>query len=368
MHVAGLIGTSIANNASLSDDDIQELRIAALLHDIGHGPFSHLFEEVLARKTDISHEDITQRIVLESEVRDILDRNGLSPTKMSRLAVGKMAGPPFMNEVISGGLSADMMDYLLRDTYFTGVEYGKVDIHRVIDSLGVIGDHLVLDRAALYAFEALLIARYEMFKAVYFHRTVRAAELMLAQSMALADDELQLTNLKKIERILRLTDEVVLQELDDLRSTKPELRLAQKLAEDYLERRLVKCVFESVIQRKDRAIQKVFSRKKIRDELASEIAQAAGVKTNDVYIDVSNTPSFPYTYQRHTFNSITLFSNTLQGRKVETVPLKELPLVGSIAGFMNVLRIYTVPRHRIRVSKSIQSIFGKHDPMSRVPI
>ena len=188
MHVAGLVAQSIGDKAGLRDDDIQELRIAALLHDVGHGPFSHLFEEILTEKTDLTHEDLSQRIVSESDIGDILRRNGRKPSNISKLCVGKSKGPAFMNQVVAGGLSADMMDYLLRDTYFTGVEYGKVDIQRVIDSLDVSTDHhLILERAALYAFEALLIARYEMFKAVYFHRTVRAAELMLAHSMALLE-------------------------------------------------------------------------------------------------------------------------------------------------------------------------------------
>src|SRR6266852_4500925 len=325
MHVAGLIGQSVAGKAGLCDDDIQELRIAALLHDVGHGPFSHLFEEVLSEKSDLSH---------------VLRRNGYQPSKMSNLCVGKSKGQPFLNQVVAGGLSADMMDYLLRDTYFTGVEYGKVDIQRVIDSLGVSTDgHLMLERAALYAFEALLIARYEMFKAVYFHRTVRAAELMLAHSMTLADKELRLTDLSKIERILRLTDEVVLRQLVDLEPRTPELKMAQKLAADYMQRRLVKCVFEKVMQRKERTIQRIFSKKRFRDELASDIAQSAGVKPSNIYIDVPNTPSVPYTYERQTFNSITLFSNDAYGgrKRTETVPISELPLVGSIAGFMDIL-------------------------------
>src|SRR5437899_12694245 len=105
---------------------------------------------------------------------------------------------PYRNEIIAGGHSADIMDYLLRDSYFTGVEYGRVDIYRVIDSLYVVDNHLALDNAALYAFEALLIARYEKFKAVYFHRTVRAADVMLAHSMTLADEVLRLTDLSEM--------------------------------------------------------------------------------------------------------------------------------------------------------------------------
>jgi uncharacterized protein len=371
MHVAGLIGQSVADKAGLHDDDIQELRMAALLHDVGHGPFSHLFEEVLAEKTDLTHEDLSQRVVLESNIGDILKRNGYQPSKISKLCVGKSSGQPFMNQVIAGGLSADMMDYLLRDTYFPGVEYGKVDIQRVIDSLGISTDgHLMLERAALYAFEALLIARYEMFKAVYFHRTVRAAELMLAHSMTLADNELHLTDLSEIDRVLRLTDEVVLQQLADLDPHTSELRMARRLAANYMQRKLVKCVFEKVMQRKDRTIQRIFSKKRFRDELASDIAQSAGVKPSDIYIDVPNTPSVPYTYERQTFSSITLFSNDFYHgkRKTETVPISELPLVGSITGFMDILRIYTFSEQRTKVVDAVETIFGKEDFMSRISV
>jgi hypothetical protein len=246
-----------------------------------------------------------------------------------------------------------------------------VDIQRVIDSLDISTDgDLMLERAALYAFEALLIARYEMFKAVYFHRTVRAAELMLAHSMTLADNELHLTDLSQIDKILRLTDEVVLQQLADLDPRTSELKMAKRLAANYMQRRLVKCVLEKVMQRKDRTIQRIFSKKRFRDELATDIAQRAGVKPSDIYIDVPNTPSVPYTYERQAFNSITLFSDDVYGgkRRTETVPISELPLVGSITGFMDILRVYTFPEQRGKVADAVETIFGKEDFMSRISV
>jgi len=370
MHVAGLIGQSLAAKTGLNDDDIQELRIGGLLHDVGHGPFSHLFEEVLTEKTDLTHEDLSQRIVMKTVVGDILKRNGHQPSKISKLSVGKSTGRPFVNQVVAGGLSADMMDYLLRDSYFTGVEYGKVDIQRVIDSLDISPDgSLMLERAALYAFEALLIARYEMFKAVYFHRTVRAAELMLAHSMSLADDDLHLTDLSKVEHMLRLTDEVVLQQLIDLPPRTPGLKMAQRLASNYMQRKLVKCVYEKVVQRKDRKIQEIFSKKRFRDELVAAIAKGSKVEPTDIYIDVPNTPSVPYIYEHQAFRSITLFSSDQRGgRRVETVPTSELPLVGSITGFMDILRVYTSPENRGKVIATVEKILGKEDFMSRISI
>jgi len=366
MHVAGLIAESIADEMNLEEDVIQELRLAGLLHDVGHGPFSHLFEEVLSQRTKFSHEDISQRIVLESDIRDILESNGISAKRMSLLSVGKLKEHAYLNEVVAGSLSADIMDYLLRDSYFTGVEYGKVDVHRVIDSLRVMDDHLVLDQAALYAFEAMLIARYEMFKAVYFHRTVRAAELMLARSMSLADEELGLTNLSKIERYLDLTDEIVVQRLKTLKPRNPKLRLARKLANDYNDRRLVKCVFENVMQRKDRVVEKIFNQKVFRNELVADIAEQSKVDPESIYIDVPTTPSVPYTYAKETLNAITLVSEDAEGERTEKVSITELPLVGSIAGFTDVLRVYTVPQHRRAVTKTVHEMFGKGGLTSRI--
>jgi len=110
--------------------------------------------------------------------------------------VGKLAFGnskfPFMNEIISGGLSADMMDYLLRDGYFTGAEHARIDFKRIINSLDVYKGKLSLDKSALRSFESMMISRYQMFRAVYFHKTVRAAEVMLLESMLLADGELGL--------------------------------------------------------------------------------------------------------------------------------------------------------------------------------
>jgi uncharacterized protein len=368
MHVAGLIAESIADKANLDDEQMQELRLAALLHDVGHGPFSHLFEEVLTEKTGLGHEDISQRIVLESDIAEILEKYGVSPKRMSLLCVGKQKTHAFMNEAIAGGLSADIMDYLLRDSYFTGVEYGKVDIHRVIHSLDVMGDHLVLDQAALYAFEALLIARYEMFKAVYFHRTVRAAELMLAHSMALADEELGLTSISRIDAYLKLTDEVVVYRLTSLPRKNQKLRLARKLAEDYNNRRLVKCVFEKVMQRKDRVVEKIFSQKRFRNELIGDIARQAGVDAASIYVDVPTTPSVPHTYTRQALNSITLVSEDYSGKHSEKISITELPLVGSITGFTDVLRVYSIPEQRNRVAQAVQTIFGREEFASRAQL
>ena len=369
MYLAGRVGEVLqSKQASFTMENSKELRLAALLHDVGHGPFSHMFEEVMAEHTTFTHEDMTQRIILKSEIGDILDSYGFSRKEISMLAVGKSkTRPRYFNDVIGGGLSVDIMDYLLRDSYFTGVEYGKVDVSRIINSFEVVRDKLAISQAALFAFEALMIARYEMFRAVYFHRTVRAAELMLVKSMILADKELHLTDLS-LENYLSLTDEVTLQRIRELNpGSDPELKRAKKLADDYYRRKLLKCVFERMVQRKDKFLASIFNSAKFRDKLAEEIAATAHVEVSDIYVDVPTAPSVPVSSTRETLEQITLVrTHDKESRESYDLRIEEMPLVGTIAGFMDIMRVYTPEQNRSKVEKTVNDIFGREGFESKV--
>ncbi|MEM1524633.1 MAG: HD domain-containing protein, partial [Nitrososphaerales archaeon] len=358
----------LINKGYLDKEKLQELRLAALLHDIGHGPFSHLIEEVMTEKRGTTHEDITQRILRETEIKEILEKYGFNTDYMADLTVARCNKcSPFMNDLLGGGLSVDIMDYLLRDSYFTGVEYGKVDVHRIINSFEVVNDHLALDYAALYAFEALMIARYEMFRAVYFHRTVRAAEIMLINAIDLADDELGLTDTSNLDKYLSLTDEQVLTMLTNLNvQGRKDLKRAKDFAIGYRDRKLLKCVFERLIHRKDKFMERLFTQKRIRERIAAEIAEKAGVDADNVFVDVPTTPSIPYTSAREVLTSITLVSKTIEGIKYQTIPLSDLPLVSSITGYMDILRVYTPVEHRVKVEKAAREFFGKEGYSTKV--
>jgi HD superfamily phosphohydrolase len=124
MHLAGLL----AENITEDEMEIQSLRLAALLHDIGHGPFSHIFEEILA-KQDRNHEDITTWLIQKSELADILKDGGFDPKDLSRLAIGKLVSKSklYLNQVIRSSVDVDKLDYIVRDSFHTGAEYGSVD-------------------------------------------------------------------------------------------------------------------------------------------------------------------------------------------------------------------------------------------------
>lgn len=368
MYLAGRVGDVLSERGvNIGKDGIQKLRLSALLHDVGHGPFSHMFEEVIAEKGVFTHEDMTQKIIKDTEIGEILEKFGFSRKQISELAIGKSNREKrFMNDVIGGSLSVDIMDYLLRDSYFTGVEYGKVDIHRIINSFEIVKEKLAISHAALFAFEALMIARYEMFRAVYFHRTVRAAELMLAKSMILADKSLNLTDLS-LDNYISMTDEVTLERITKINTDgDPELKMAKSLALDYQNRRLLKCVFEKTVQGSDKFLTSILTQKGFRDQMSLKIADVAKVPDAEVYVDVPTAPSVPVSSTRESFRGVTVVSRE-RGKPIATeIGIEQLPLISTIAGFMDVLRVYTSEKYRTKVQKATDAVFSREGYETKV--
>jgi HD superfamily phosphohydrolase len=350
MHVAGYAGETLLTKGYLDDEDlVQELRLAALLHDIGHGPFSHLFEEVLEARCKRSHEDMGREIISHSEISDIVGKYGYNSSDICKLSFGE-SNVKFFNEIIAGGLSADSMDYLSRDGFFTGVEYGKIDYHRLISSFEIVSNgHLAINRSALYSFESMLISRYEMFKAVYFHKTVRSAEVMLLHSMTLADKEMGLTD-TSLKNYLDLTDEATLERICSLQNGN---KIAVKLAIDYRSRKLLKCVYEKFLQKRDKLYRKM-SRQALHD-LGTQIADAAEVNESSVFVDASRAPSMPLTPTKKEIRSVFLVDKE---RAYET-PISEIPLIDSITGFLDMLRVYTTAENRSVVERSTRKVLGE---------
>ena len=350
MHIAGMASNSLAEKKQMPTSDIDDVRLAALLHDIGHGPFSHLFEEVLQKKKRTTHEHIGKQIILKSEIGDIISKT-TDKKKINRLAFGEGA-KQFENEIISGALSADMMDYLLRDGYFTGAEHAKIDHNRITNSFEVYKNKLALQSSALVNFETMMISRFQMFKAVYFHKTVRAGEVMLLEAMSLADDHLGLSSMD-VDQYVTQTDDSILQQLTTLPENSSELRAAKKIANDYQNRRLFKCVYEETISGK-----KSFGKNTLR-QFRQDIAKKSKLDESQVFIDTTTTHSMPLAPSKKESSSIILI--TKDGGKVtpKTIPISQIPLVSSMSGKMNILRAYTQQKNRNKVEMAAKSILSE---------
>ncbi len=179
LHLMTRVLDRLAEQYEISEADRAAARAAALLHDVGHGSFSHVMEKVLG----FHHEAWTVRAVLseETEVGQVLrSYSSELPNQVASIIEGKFQ-PAALAQLVSSQLDVDRMDYLLRDSLMTGAKYGIYDLEWIINALQIDeeGDRIYVAARGLYAVEEYLQARYYMFRQVYFHRTLRSAEAVL---------------------------------------------------------------------------------------------------------------------------------------------------------------------------------------------
>ena len=169
MHIA----SKLADKLDLNQEDKELVRISALLHDIGHGPFSHVSEGVLS----FPHEELTKYVIKNTAIRDIVEKK-FDISKIIEIINGEGKFGP----IVSGELDADRMDYLLRDSHYTGVAYGIIDYERIISNLNL-NKHLSLDIKGVQAAEGALVSRYFMYPSVYQHHTTRIVNSMFRRGL-----------------------------------------------------------------------------------------------------------------------------------------------------------------------------------------
>lgn len=169
MHLA----SKLADQLELSKEDKDLVRIAGLLHDAGHGPFSHVSEAVLG----VNHEEITAFVIEKTSIHD-----KLSEKFDTKEIIDIINGEGKLGPIISGDLDMDRMDYLIRDSHYTGVAYGVIDTERIISNLKLERE-LILDIKGVQAAESALTARYLMYPSVYQHHTTRIINAMFRRCL-----------------------------------------------------------------------------------------------------------------------------------------------------------------------------------------
>lgn len=178
-HLMTRVLDRLSESHEIKTEDRVAVRAAALLHDIGHGSFSHVMEKVL----NFHHESWTVQVILSQDTvvgRLLRSYSERLPTRIGAIIEGKFQ-PAALGQLVSSQLDVDRMDYLLRDSLMTGAKYGIYDLEWIINALAIDeeADRIYVTARGIYAVEEYLQARYYMFRQVYFHRTLRSAEAVL---------------------------------------------------------------------------------------------------------------------------------------------------------------------------------------------
>lgn len=257
LHLMTRVLDRLRESHALAAADITAVCCAAVLHDVGHGPFSHVMEKVWG----FHHETWTTRIVLseDTEVGRLLAAyDPQLPRRVADIIEGRFH-PRALAHLVSSQLDVDRMDYLLRDSLMTGAKYGIYDLEWILNSLAIDegGERLYVQARGLYAVEEYLQARYYMFRQVYYHRTLRSAESVLrgilrrALELTQSGVELWCAPDTAFERMLRrqeltLGDYLEMDDSDILFHLKQWQRardlILRDLSHRFVERRLFKAV------------------------------------------------------------------------------------------------------------------------------
>lgn len=270
------LADKVAMQLSVDDQECECLRAAALLHDVGHGPYSHATEPILKRHLDTNHDEIRE-LISSGQVRNVLEDYGIDFNKIADLVQGKRK----YGQIIAGVIDVDRMDYLQRDAHHAGVKsYGKFDQERLLTSLTLTDSELAVRAENKHVAEAVLIARTRMRPKVYFHHTARIAEMML----------------------LRATESLVnhgslspesLREYDDS-DLKVKIRNSH-LTSQFAKRLDNRNLFKRAIWLNPEAFSANIGKYSYKDirTCEREIAQEADVNSKEVILDMPNEPDVP---------------------------------------------------------------------------
>ena len=268
-HMANLVIKNVDGMENIHEYEQVLFLIAALLHDVGHGPYSHAFENTI----DKSHEDITVSIILSplTEINKVLsiDANLAKDVASVISHDGKF---PLIEQLVSSQLDVDRMDYLSRDAYMTGASYGIIDYFRILRSMRIMNNKLVCKASGVHSIESYLMSRYHMYFQVYYHPVARSYEVVLEaiyeRIKDLTNNNYKLeANLRKFLRVIKNNDDLeAYLELDDAyvqgfikQLAHSKDKILSTLCNCILNRHLFKCI-DLANEPDDSEIQKIINK------------------------------------------------------------------------------------------------------------
>ena len=339
-------------------EEIQKGRLAALLRMLVNGPWANVMDEYQTVR-GAPPLKLTKAILDSTPVGEVIEKHGFTRSEIQDIIDKGVSVKGLRLDVLNCPINPELIDDLARDSYFAGVDYAQLEFHRLFDSTRIAKNMIAVERGSLFTLESYLSAAVNMFDAVYFHKTVRAAELMLLRVLDEAGSQLfpppltdtmgfyKFDDLSMLHRLLRIGPEET-----------EELRAANRIYSDFNKRYLIKLVSARAIS-DPIFLQKLSSPDGIY-AIENEIAEDAGIDVKNVYVDFPDRPSVTFYPGKFDLDEIALFERGSGGYEFWKVS-DTSPMARSFSRILRPVRVYTTRGYRSKLKNSADKVLESVD-------
>ena len=345
MHVTKVFFDSLDGDL----DEVQRARLVAMLLTLSTGPWNNVMTEYLTVR-GTNQQKLASLIAAKSPVKDIIKDSVTSISEIKNMLERGVSLKSFRLDLTKCPINPVLIDNLERDAYFAGVEYAQLEYRRLFAATRIAKNKIALNRSSMHTFEAYLSAGVNMYDAVYYHRTVRAAELMLLRILDEAGSQLFLSPDDDIEQFLLYDDLSFLDVLVSVNEdSTSEMQTASSLYKDIRKRYLIKLASERAIS--DVAFMKKISTPDGLFQVESEIAETADIDPRNVFVDYPDRASVTYYPGKFPLDELVFFERGSKG--YEFWPVDEVSLIArSFNRDLRPVRVYTTRGYRSKVKKA----------------
>ncbi|MFW9920408.1 MAG: hypothetical protein ACFFED_12470 [Candidatus Thorarchaeota archaeon] len=329
-------------------EEVEKARLATMMYSLSFGPWANVMDEYLTTR-GLDRRKMASLVVQSGPVADILKDSRFSVAEVQDLVLKGVPIKGIRVDLLTTPINPELIDNLERDAYFAGVEYAQLEFRRLFGATRIAKNKIAFERGALFTLESYMSANLNMFDAVYYHKTVRAAELMILRILDETGSRLIPYPGDDLDAFL-LSDDLTSHDiLLSVQSDDPEGMVnANRIFVDYRKRNLIKMASARSISN-DAFLKKL----KTPDGLFAveqEIADEVGIDPKNIYVDYPDRPSVPYYPGRHKMDDLVLFERGSSG--YEFWPVDEISeLARSYKRKMKTIRVYTTKGYRQKVRK-----------------
>ncbi len=322
------------------------LKYAALLHDIGHTPYSHLLEALLIEK-GMNHEVMGVKILNEDpELASAIEASGIRIKDVIDILEKRKAE----SAIISGPTDVDKLDFLIRDSYFSGATYGIVDAKRIIMMTKIIDGKTMISIRGLGVVEELALARFQSFMNIYFHHAARAAQSLFLRGVKLIEHLLDFSSMS-VEEYISQDDYTVWCMMKVNEKSREIIKRIES-------RILPKRAFENRISHEKISLS-ILSKPHIKRNIEEEIASMAGINVEHVWVDTPYVPPLPLSDSQE----VRFYEESAEGIREVSV---DSFLLRSVSEVYNIIRVYTESEYREKVYKAAKEYFETFPKATKV--